>query len=119
AFQEDRLAVQRVQAAKVASVMVDGGRVQARQDDSGRGVSEPGWREFKVACCQTLSSKVHAVDPQPQPPAKFLDPVQAARLAAEMKSRGSAARGRTPAEASKPKKKKRRPKARRGDRPQK
>ena len=34
-----------------AAVMLDGGRVQTRGEDAGRGVSDPGWRESKVACC--------------------------------------------------------------------
>jgi hypothetical protein len=55
-----------------------------------------------VACCETLASPVHAVDPQPQPPAKFLDPVQAARLAAEIKARGRAASGRAALAAPRP-----------------
>ncbi len=119
AFQQKRLPAECVQAAKVACVMVDGGRLQARQEGGGRGVTEPGWREFKVACCQTLSAKVHAVDPQPEPPAKFLDPVEVARLAAEMKSRGGAARGRTSPKAPPPKKKARRSRRRQRGRPQK
>jgi len=70
-----------------AAVMLDGGRVQTRAEDAGRGVSDPGWRESKVACCLTLQTKPHAVDPQPEPPAKFLEPTIAARLAAEVKRR--------------------------------
>jgi len=69
------------------AVMLDGGRVQTRADDAGRGVSDPGWRESKVACCLTIQTKPHAVDPQPEPPAKFLEPTNAARLAAEVKRR--------------------------------
>jgi hypothetical protein len=70
-----------------AVVMLDGGRVQTRADDAGRGVSDPGWRESKVACCLTIETKTHAVDPQPEPPAKFLEPTNAARLASEVKRR--------------------------------
>ena len=70
-----------------AVVMLDGGRVQTRADDAGRGVSDPGWRESKVACCLTIDTKTHAVDPQPEPPAKFLEPTNAARLASEVKRR--------------------------------
>ena len=70
-----------------AVVMLDGGRVQTRAEDAGRGVSEPGWRESKVACCLTIETKTHAVDPQPEPPAKFLEPTNAARLASEVKRR--------------------------------
>ena len=39
------------------AVMLDGGRVQTRADDAGRGVSEPGWRESKVACCLTIDDE--------------------------------------------------------------
>lgn len=70
-----------------AVVMLDGGRVQTRAEDAGRGVSEPGWRESKVACCLTLQTKTQAADPQPEPPAKFLEPTNAARLACEVKCR--------------------------------
>ncbi len=101
-----------------AVVMLDGGRVQTRAEDAGRGVSEPGWRESKVACCLTLETKAQAVDPQPEPPAKFLEPTSAARLASEVKRRSrpgmerSAADRRTSQaakgkEGKKPKKRKR------------
>jgi len=102
AFQKDELAATHAQPPQVATVMVDGGRVQTRADNEASGVTDPGWQEVKVACCQTLSSPVHATDPQPQPPAKFLDPIQAARLAAEMKSRGGPARSRAKKTAPKP-----------------
>ena len=81
-----------------AVVMLDGGRVQTRADDAGRGVSEPGWRESKVACCLTLETKAQAVDPQPEPPAKFLEPTQAARLASEVKRRSRPAIERSAAD---------------------
>src|SRR5262249_14035842 len=81
--------------------MVDGGRLQTREEGAGPGVTDPGWQEYKAACCQTLSSKAQAQDPQPQPPSKFLDRVEAARLAAEMKSRGRPAGTRpAPGEAA-------------------
>lgn len=76
-----------------AAVMLDGGRVQTRaDDDEGRGVRDASWRESKVACCLTLQTKAAATDPHPEPPAKFLEPTQVARLAAEIKrpSRGAA-----------------------------
>jgi hypothetical protein len=80
------------------AVMLDGGRVQTRADDAGRGVSDPGWRESKVACCLTIQTKTHAVDPQPEPPAKFLEPTNAARLAAEVKRRSRPAIERSAAD---------------------
>jgi hypothetical protein len=114
-FRADRLAPQYAQPPKVATVMVDGGRVQTRDQDSGNGVSDPCWREVKVACCQSLSSKVHAVDPQPEPPRKFLDPIEVARLAAEIKARTGAAKARAVKEAPRPM----RPKKRTTNRPRK
>jgi hypothetical protein len=35
--------------APAACVMLDGGRLQTRAEDEGRGVREPGWREYKAA----------------------------------------------------------------------
>ena len=81
-----------------AVVMLDGGRVQTRAEAAGRGVSEPGWRESKVACCLTLQTKAQAADPQPEPPAKFLEPTHAARLASEVKRRSRPAMERSAAD---------------------
>jgi hypothetical protein len=114
AFKTNALSAECVPTARVAAVMVDGGRVQTREpsDRPGPGVNEPGWQEVKVACCQSLSSKVHAVDPQPEPPSKFRNPVEVARLAAEIQSRGGATPTRpkktTPANTRPKKKKKKR-----------
>jgi hypothetical protein len=76
-----------------AAVMLDGGRLQTRaDDDAGRGVRDASWRESKVACCLTLQTKAAISDPQPEPPAKFLEMAQVTRMAAEIKrrSRGAA-----------------------------
>src|SRR4051812_33006506 len=99
--------------------MIDGGRVQTRQPSDEPGVSDPAWREVKVACCQTHSSAVHAVDPQPEPPVKFLDPGRVARLAAEIKARGGPAKARLDKTAGAGPKRRRRLKARRSRRPRK
>jgi hypothetical protein len=80
------------------AVMLDGGRVQTRAENAGRGVSDPGWRESKVACCLTIETKTHTVDPQPEPPAKFLEPTNAARLASEVKRRSRPAIERSAAD---------------------
>jgi hypothetical protein len=76
------------------AVMLDGGRLQTRAEDAGRGVSEAKWRETKVACCLTLQTKAQKVDPEPEPPSKFLEPTEAARLASEVKRRSRPASGR-------------------------
>lgn len=109
AFREQRLLCAYAAGPPAAAVMLDGGRVQTRAADRGPGVQQPAWRESKVACCLSLATPQHAVDPQPEPPAKFLDPPRVARLAAEVKRRNRPALGRTqPAPV-----KKRRPKKRR------
>lgn len=111
AFRQDKLKCEYSEAPKVAAVMLDGGRVQTRKADGERGVREPGWKEVKVACCLSLSSTASGSDPQPEPPAKFLEPTTAARLAMEVKSRTKAAQGRKPVEAP-PVRRKRRKKRR-------
>jgi hypothetical protein len=109
AFRDKRLVCAYAAGPQAAAVMLDGGRVQIRAADSGQGVQQPGWRETKVACCLSLSSPENKADPQPEPPAKFLDPPRVARLAAEVKRRSRPALGRTqPAPAKKQSKKKRR-----------
>lgn len=100
-------------------VMLDGGRLQTRAEDSGRGVTEPGWRESKVACCLTLQTKARRVDPQPKPPSKFLEPTEAARLASEIKRRSRPSSGRKDeetdeAKSSKAKRKQQQPKKKQG-----
>jgi len=104
-----------------AAVMLDGGRLQTRAEDGGRGVSEASWRESKVACCLTLQTKAQGVDPQPEPPSKFLEPTEAARLASEVKRRSRPASGRNDehrekTKTSKGKKKRKKPAKRRRSR---
>jgi len=109
AFREDQLVCPYAAAPKAAAVMVDGGRLQTRAEEAGRGVQEPAWRETKVACCLSLSAAEQAEDPQPEPPSKFLDAARVAQLAAEIKRRSRPALGRAPAAPAK----KRRPQKRR------
>lgn len=109
AFREDKLVCAYAAAPVAAAVMLDGGRVQTRAEEAGRGVQEPRWRESKVACCLSLTSKEQAGDPQPEPPRKFLDAARAGALAAGVKRRSRPALGRTAA----PPAPKRRPKKRR------
>jgi len=109
AFREQRLSCAYAAAPKAAAVMLDGGRLQTRAADAGRGVHERAWRETKTACCLSLSAAEQTDDPQPEPPSKFLEPTRVARLAAEVKRRSRPALGRTePAPATKRRHKKRR-----------
>jgi hypothetical protein len=95
-----------------AAVMLDGGRYQSRAEGAGRGVTDPAWKEIKVACCQTYTAREHRSDPQPRPPAKFVDRTEVARLAAELKGHGGPAAG--PPSPAQP----RRPRRARGERRQ-
>jgi hypothetical protein len=109
AFREDKLVCAYAAAPKAAAVMLDGGRLQTRAEDSDRGVHDPKWRETKVACCLSLVSSEQAADPQPEPPSKFLNVERVTRLAAEVKRRSRPALGRSLAVVKKkPLKKKRR-----------
>ena len=100
AFREGRLKRQYRKAPAVAAVMLDGGRYQTRAAQAGGGVHEPSWRETKVACCQTYTGVEFAADPQPRPPAKFLDRQKVQQLIASMAPRGSrGGRGDGPATA--------------------
>jgi ribosomal protein S20 len=85
---------------RAAAVMLDGGRLQTRADGAGRGVSEASWRESKVACCLTLQTKAQGVDPEPEPPSKFLEPTEAARLASGIKRRSRPAEDRDEKQSS-------------------
>jgi hypothetical protein len=87
-----------------AAVMLDGGRLQTRAEDGGRGVKDASWRESKVACCLTLQTKPQDTDPQPEPPSKFLEPTEAARLASGVKRRSRPAVERNKEERGKRKK---------------
>ena len=74
AFKQDRLARTYTQGSSSAvAVMLDGGRLQVRADPSGPGVQNPEWNEPKYGCFLTLDTKPTRDDPQPEPPARFLD----------------------------------------------
>src|SRR5262249_10511982 len=108
AFAAGHLPVASATRAPVASVMLDGGRLQRRAEDGGgAGGRQPGRCEFQAARPGTRARPARLADPQPKPPGRFLDRGQVARLAAELKAN----RGRGPAT---PEKAARRPRRRRG-----
>lgn len=110
AFREDKLTCAYAAAPKAAAVMLDGGRVQTRAEEGGRGVHDGKWRETKTACCLSLFSTERTDDPQPEPPSKFLDAARVAQLTAEVKRRSRPTLGRAQVA---PAKKQRREKRRR------
>jgi hypothetical protein len=69
----------------VVAVEVDGGRLRSRAPGCGPGVHGRQSKEDKVACLVTLKSRVYQQDPQPQPPAAFLEPRRVQRLVQQIK----------------------------------
>jgi len=67
----------------LAVIETDGGRIHTREPGHGRGVhlSGEGWRETKNACLIRAQRKTFASDPQPEPPACFLDAKHVAKIA--------------------------------------
>jgi hypothetical protein len=80
------------QPPQVAAIHLDAGKIRLRADGGCAGVREPRWADTKVACLQTYTSIPCERDPQPDPPAIFLDPPRVMRLCQEMEQvRGSPA----------------------------
>lgn len=83
-------------------VEVDGGRLRTRATGAGRGVHQAENKEDKIACLATLTCVEHQEDPQPQPPASFLQPRRVQRLVQQMAGQAGGderARGGHPAPA--------------------
>lgn len=80
---DDALALPGEVAPDLAIVECDGGRIRCRHPDRGRGVHPvgEGWRETKIACLIRAQRQAFDVDPQPEPPECFSDPVHVAKLA--------------------------------------
>jgi hypothetical protein len=88
---------------QVAVVHLDAGKVQLREEGGSAGVRQPHWADAKVACCLTYTGRRGTDDPQPQPPAAFLDPPRVMRLCREMERIGSQAVEATAAKPCGPK----------------
>lgn len=69
----------------VVMVGLDGGRAQVRAPESSPGVHAPHWTEFKAGNLSTYTNVSFRKDPQPEPPAKFLDPPKVRRLVDELR----------------------------------
>jgi hypothetical protein len=68
----------------VAAVHLDAGKIQLREAGGGAGVRGPHWADTKVGCFLTYTPISGDGDPQPDPPAVFLDPPRVMRLCREM-----------------------------------
>ncbi|MFV1969239.1 MAG: hypothetical protein ACC628_27780, partial [Pirellulaceae bacterium] len=60
-------------AIPLATVSIDGGRMQTRLDGGGSGVHDPHWRETKNALFLRMSGVLFADDPHPELPECFAD----------------------------------------------
>ena len=70
----------------VACVQMDGGRYQFfDRAEPQRNEDDTFWREMKVGCLWSMTSKVSAEDPCPQLPASFVDPERMRRMVREIK----------------------------------
>lgn len=83
-FKAGQLAPTHPNPPAVAVIHVDAGKTQLRADDAGPGVHKPHWSDTKVACFETYAAKSDDRDPQPEPPAVFLDPPSVMRLCQEI-----------------------------------
>jgi len=73
-----------VEPPMVAAIHLDAGKIQLRQEDGVPGVRQPHWADTKVGCFLTYTPVSGDGDPQPDPPAVFLDPPRVMRLCREM-----------------------------------
>ena len=69
---------------QVAAIHLDAGKLQLREEGGKAGVREPRWADSKVGCFLTYAPRAGNTDPQPNPPAVFLDPPRVMRLCGEM-----------------------------------
>jgi hypothetical protein len=70
----------------VACVQMDGGRLQFfDRAEPQRNEDDTFWREMKVGCLWSMTSKVSAEDPCPQLPVSFVDPARMQRMVREIK----------------------------------
>jgi hypothetical protein len=68
----------------VAAIHLDAGKIQLREAGGGAGVRGAHWADTKVGCFLTYTPISGDRDPQPEPPAIFLDPPRVMRLCREM-----------------------------------
>lgn len=80
-----------VPVPSLAIVEFDGGRIRTRKADCGPGVhlDGKGWNETKNAIFVSATSETSKMDPQPEPPACFLDADHVAKLAEKAKTTGN------------------------------
>jgi hypothetical protein len=91
-------------APRLAAVFVDGGRLQTRTEEPGRGagVHDPAWREDKVANLLTMHTGVHEQDPHPELPRCFTKKCEVVELVQGVTGQGAPADVTEPGEEAQP-----------------
>lgn len=84
ALRASRLQPKHKEPPQVAAIHLDAGKIHLREDDGDPGVRQPRWGDTKVGCFLTYTPVSGDSDPQPDPPAVFLDPPRVMRLCREM-----------------------------------
>jgi hypothetical protein len=89
---------------RLAAVFLDGGRLQVRTEQAGRGpgASDPAWREDKVAQFVTMHTEVRQDDPHPELPRCFARKHQVVELVQGVSGQGALADVVDPGEESPP-----------------
>lgn len=93
AFERNQAKPEVTVAPRLATVLVDGGRLQTRSEESGQGpgAHAPAWREDKVADFVTMSTQSHDADPHPELPECFTKKKQVVELVQGIAGQGALA----------------------------
>ena len=92
-FQTKRAKPESPVAPRLAVVEIDGGRLQTRSEEPGKGpgIHDPGWREDKVADLLTMSTQSHDQDPHPELPRCFTKKREVVELVQGISGQGALA----------------------------
>jgi hypothetical protein len=93
AFRQGSAAPEVAVAPRLAAVFVDGGRLQTRSEEPGRGagIRDPAWREDKVANLLTMHTQAHEQDPHPERPRCFTKKQEVVELVQGISGQGALA----------------------------
>lgn len=69
----------------LAAVFCDGGRMRTREENQGRGIHQPHWRETKNAAFHRMTSRSSDEDPQPELPDCFRNQAYVEKLVGGLK----------------------------------
>jgi hypothetical protein len=92
-FQAKRAKLESPVVPRLAVVEIDGGRLQTRSEDPGKGpgIHDPAWREDKVANLLTMTTQSHDHDPHPNLPRCFTKKREVVELVQGISGQGALA----------------------------